>query len=54
MQTLNLVDNQGVEFNAFKVFCTPNHENSNRKLALMEQLQTSLELDRLLNIFAMK
>jgi two-component system, cell cycle response regulator len=54
MQTLNLVDNQAFEFNAFKVFDTPNHENTNRKLALMEQLQTSLELDRLLNIFAME
>jgi len=54
MQTLNLVDNQAFEFNAFKVFDSPNHENTNRKLALMEQLQTSLELDRLLNIFAME
>jgi len=54
MQTLNLVDNQAFEFNAFKVFDSPNHENTNRKMALMEQLQTSLELDRLLNIFAME
>ena len=36
MQTLNLVDNQAFEFNAFKVFDSPNHENTNRKLALME------------------
>jgi len=54
MQTLNLVDNQAFEFNAFKVFDSPNNENTNRKMALMEQLQTSLELDRLLNIFAME
>ena len=54
MQTLNLVDNQAFEFNAFKVFDSPNSENTNRKMALMEQLQTSLELDRLLNIFAME
>ena len=54
MQTLNLVDNQAFEFNAFKVFDSPNNESANRKLALMEQLQTSLELDRLLNIFAME
>jgi diguanylate cyclase (GGDEF)-like protein len=54
MQTLNLVDNQGFQFNAFKVFDSPDHDNSNKKLALMEQLQTSLELDRLLNIFAME
>jgi diguanylate cyclase (GGDEF)-like protein len=54
MQTLNLVDNQAFEFNAFKVFDSPNHDKTNRKLALMDQLQTSLELDRLLNIFAME
>lgn len=54
MQTLNLVDNQAFEYNAFKVFDSPNHENTNRKLALMEQLQTSLDLERLLNIFAME
>jgi diguanylate cyclase (GGDEF)-like protein len=54
MQTLNLVDNLGVEFSTFKVFDSPDHESSNRKLALMEQLQSSLELDRLLNIFAME
>jgi two-component system cell cycle response regulator len=54
MQTLNLVDNQAFEFNAFKVFDSPSNDNSNRKLALMEQLQTSLELERLLNIFAME
>jgi two-component system cell cycle response regulator len=54
MQTLNLVDNQAFEFNAFKVFDSPTNDNSKRKLALMEQLQTSLELDRLLNIFAME
>jgi len=54
MQTLNLVDNQAFEYNAFKVFDSPNNENTNRKLALMEQLQTSLDIERLLNIFAME
>jgi two-component system cell cycle response regulator len=54
MQTLNLVDNQAFEFSAFKVFNSPSNENSSRRMALMEQLQTSLEIDRLLNIFAME
>ena len=54
MQTLNLVDNSNVEFNAFKLFDTGDHENSSRKLALTEQLQTSLDLKVLLNIFAME
>ena len=54
MQTLNLVDNKAFEFNAFKVFDSPNYHNTNRKMALMEQLQTSLEFDQLLNIFAME
>jgi diguanylate cyclase (GGDEF)-like protein len=54
MQTLNLVDNQAFDFNAFKVFDSPQHENTNRKIALMEQLQTSLDLESLINIFAME
>lgn len=54
MQTLNLVDNSKVDFNAFKLFDTRDHEDNYRKLALTEQLQTSLELNTLLNIFAME
>jgi diguanylate cyclase (GGDEF)-like protein len=54
MQTLNLVDNQAFDFNAFKVFDSPKAENVQRKLALMEQLQTTLDMERLLNIFAME
>jgi len=54
MQTLNLIENTNVDFNAFKLFDTRNHENNYRKLALAEQLQTSLDLSVLLNTFAME
>jgi len=54
MQTLNLVENTRVDFNAFKLFDTRDHKDNYRKLALAEQLQTTLELDHLLNIFAME
>lgn len=54
MQTLNLVENTRVDFNAFKLFDTRDDKANYRKLALAEQLQTTLELDHLLNIFAME
>ncbi|GLX79853.1 hypothetical protein tinsulaeT_31930 [Thalassotalea insulae] len=54
MQTLNLVENTSVDFNAFRVFDTQDHQDNYRKLALSEQLQTSLELNVLLNIFALE
>ena len=54
MQTLNLVETANRDFNAFKIFNTSDHEDNYRKLALAEQLQTTLELDTLLNIFAME
>lgn len=54
MQTLNLLENQTYEYNAFKIFDLNNKENAQRKLALMEQLQCTLELDKILNIFAME
>ncbi|MDT0604575.1 GGDEF domain-containing protein [Thalassotalea castellviae] len=54
MQTLNVVESANVEFNAFKLFDIRDHEDNYRKLALTEQLQTSLELKTLLNIFAME
>ncbi|XQW83686.1 GGDEF domain-containing protein [Thalassotalea piscium] len=54
MQTLNLVENTGISLNAFKLFDTRDHENNYRKLALAEQLQTSLDLEHLLNIFSME
>lgn len=54
MQTLNILDSQLNNFNSFKVFDSNTIDNSYRRLVLMEQLQTTLELDKLLNIFAME
>ena len=54
MQTLNILDNQFSEFNAFRVFDSSTFENNKRGIALLEQLQTTLDLDRLLNTFAME
>jgi len=53
MQTLNLLDSQAFEYNTFKVLETSRDNETHRKLALMEQLQSTLELDKVLNIFAM-
>ncbi len=54
MQTLNLLDSQFSEFNAYRVFDT-HHVNTNKHgLALLEQLQTTLELDAMLSKFAME
>jgi len=54
MQTLNLIDTPNTQFNAYKIFNTRDHNDNYRKLALAEQLQTTLDLKGLLNIFAME
>ncbi|MEW6983448.1 diguanylate cyclase [Colwelliaceae bacterium 6471] len=54
MQTLNSIDNHFSEFNAFRVFDSTTFENNKRGLALLEQLQITLDLEKLLNIFAME
>lgn len=54
MQTLNLVNSDHVELNAFTLFDTQDHQDNARRLTLAEQLQTTLELNMLLNIFAME
>lgn len=54
MQTLNLLESQTYEYNAFKIFDLNNKDNAHSKLALMEQLQCTLELDKILNIFAIE
>lgn len=54
MQTLNILDNHFSEFNALKIFDSVHFENTKHGLALLEQLQTSLELETILNIFAME
>ncbi|MFD2166022.1 GGDEF domain-containing protein [Thalassotalea euphylliae] len=54
MQTLNLLEQQFSSFNAFRLFESEHIENNKRGIALLEQLQTTLELDALLNKFAME
>jgi len=54
MQTLDLVESKTYEYNAFKIFNVNNSESAQRRLALMEQLQCTLELESILNIFAME
>jgi len=52
MQTLNLLDNRFSEFNAFSVFNANSAPKDHSGLRLIEQLQTSLEIDVLLNKFS--
>lgn len=54
MQTLNIFDSQNFEFNSLRTFNSGDYEKSTRNFALLEQLQTTLELEKLLNIFAME
>lgn len=54
MQTLNLLDNHFSEFNAYRVFDSNHTEQNMHGLALLEQLQTTLDIDKLLNKFAME
>ena len=56
MQTLDLLENRNYEYNAFKIFdkVIPTSDNVQRKLALLEQLQCTLELDKILNIFSIE
>ena len=52
MQTLNILDNTTPSFNAFNVLANSNKPDSSS--GLLEQLQTTLDLDKLLDIFAME
>jgi len=54
MQSLNLLDSHFSDFNAFRVFESTHADNNKRGIALMEQLQTTLELDSIINKFAME
>ncbi|REL27444.1 GGDEF domain-containing protein [Thalassotalea euphylliae] len=53
MQTLNLLEQQFSNFNAFRLFESNHLESNQRGLALLEQLQTTLDLNELLNKYAM-
>ena len=52
MQTLNIIDTPAAQFSAAQVYSNRDRQGSYRKLLLAEQLQTSLDLTSLLNIFS--
>ena len=54
MQTLNILDNTTPSLNAFNVLANSIGSDSYNNSALLEQLQTTLDLEKLLEIFAME
>ena len=54
MQTLNILESQTPAFNIFNTLTTEVIEYKSEKSSLMQQLQTTLDLNKLLNIFAME
>jgi diguanylate cyclase (GGDEF)-like protein len=54
MQTLNVLDNHFSPFNAFNVLNAEKAEHNRHGIVLLEQLQTTLELDKILTIFSME
>jgi len=54
MQTLNILDNTAPSLNAFNVLANSISSDNNNTSSLLEQLQTTLDLDKLLDIFAME
>lgn len=54
MQTLNILENSTPTFNAFNVLANKTSANNKSDSSLLEQLQTTLVLDKLLDIFAME
>ena len=53
MRTVNVVNHPNSKFNAFTLF-QHNEQQSQRNLALLEQLQTTLDVKQLINIFAIE
>jgi two-component system cell cycle response regulator len=51
MSTVNIVDQPNSKFNAFTLF-QQSEQQSQRNLALLKQLQTTLDVKELINIFA--
>ncbi len=51
MRTVNIVNHPNSKFNAFTLF-QHSEQQSQRNLALLEQLQTTLDVKELINIFA--
>lgn len=54
MQTLNILDNPSTSVNVFNTFENERRQHSNNNAGLLEQLQTTLNVDKLLDIFAME
>ncbi|MBL4765838.1 MAG: GGDEF domain-containing protein [Colwellia sp.] len=54
MQTLNILDNPTSSFHAFNALKNSADAYNKNNSSLLEQLQTTLELDKLLDIFAME
>lgn len=54
MQTLNILENTTPSFNAFNVLANSTSTHTPSNTSLIEQLQTTLALDKLLDIFAME
>lgn len=53
MRTVNVVNHPNAKFNAFTLF-QHNEQQSQRNLALLEQLQTTLDVKELINIFSVE
>lgn len=53
MRTVNVVNHPNSKFNAFTLF-QHSEQQSQRNLALLEQLQTTLDVTKLINIFAIE
>ena len=53
MPTVNVVDHPNSKFNAFTLF-QQSEQKSQRNLALLKQLQTTLDVKELINIFAIE
>lgn len=54
MQTLNIIDNSSSSFNAFQLFNENTLISAERLLNLVEQLQSTMCFDNLINRFAME
>ncbi len=54
MQTLNIIDNSSSSFNAFQLFNDKPLVSADRILNLIEQLQSTLSFEQLINRFAME
>ena len=54
MQTLNILDNPSTSFSVFNNLVNDRRKSKHNNAGLLEQLQTTLNLDKLLDIFAME